>query len=69
VLSENQTSEGIHYLFFDVLVIDSNYFVYMENKESLYTMEYMLTTLLLFISVIYLAYFIKNIFSGKYNRT
>jgi len=51
------------------LVIDSNYFVYMENKESLYTMEYMLTTLLLFISVIYLAYFIKNIFSGKYNRT
>jgi len=41
----------------------------MENKESLYTMEYMLTTLLLFISVLYLAYFIKNIFNGKYNRT
>lgn len=49
------------------LVINGSYFVYMEDKESLYTMEYMLTTLLLFVSVLYLAYFIKNIFSGKYD--
>ena len=50
------------------LVISSSYFAYMDNVESFYMAEYMLTSLFLFAAVLYWAYFVKNMITGKYHK-
>lgn len=48
------------------LVLKFQPFIYYENKETLYNFQYVLTSLFLFVFVLYVAYFIRNIINKVY---
>ncbi len=43
-----------------------NLFVYIDNKQPFYIVQFTLTCIFLFIFFIYVAYIIHNFFNGKY---